>query len=136
MCPDIEVIKKRLIEAGADPEAIEKLSEETLQSIPEDSNFELFANIINLYDFLENFEKYKRKRINITIAEPLHNILKFWADRIVGSDGKPYPISYLIEDVLVWVLKDPDRFDEFMKETYEEEDEDEDADEESKEQKG
>ena len=128
MCPNIEVIKKKLIEAGADPEAVEKLDEDLLKGISEDANFELLAYITNFQDFLENFEKYKRKRINITIAEPLHDMLKWLSSGIVDAEGRPYPVSYFMEDILVWVLKDPDRFDEFFRETYTEEEEDEEED--------
>lgn len=133
MSPDMELIKKRLIEAGADPEAVEKLSEEELKDIPEDANFEVLAYVINFQDFLENFDKYKRKRINITIAEPLYDMLKMLSSRILDAEGKPYPVSYFIEDILIWVLRDPDRFEEFWNETYTEEEEDEEASEESKE---
>ena len=117
---DIELIKRKLIEAGADPQAVEQLGEGVLESISEDGNFEFSVCIINFMNYLDNFEKYKRKRVNITMAEPLYDLLKYLSAGILDADGRPYPTSYLIEDILAWVLKDPSRFDEFLKETYEE----------------
>ncbi|RLF86704.1 hypothetical protein DRN43_02385 [Thermococci archaeon] len=124
--PNVEVIKKRLIEAGADPQILDEVEDE-IKDIPEDANFELLASFVNFFGFLEDFEKYKRKRVNITLAEPVYDLLKNLATGVVDAEGKPYPMSYFLEDIIVWVLKDADRFEQFLKETYSEEgEEDED----------
>lgn len=120
---DVEEIKRRLIEAGADPEAVQELDSEDLKDLDENANFEFLAKVINFLDYLDHVGKYKRKRINMTLAEPVHALLKHVASGIVDAEGKKYPVSYLIEDMVIWVMKDLDRFDEFLKETYTEEDE-------------
>lgn len=118
--PNIEVIKNKLIEAGADPENLEEIEDE-IRDVPEDANFELLASIVNFFSFLEDFEKYKRKRVNITLAEPVYDLLKNLSTGVVDAEGKPYPMSYFLEDIIIWVLKDPERFDQFLNETYSEE---------------
>nr|ADF80204.1 tn2-9p [Thermococcus nautili] len=125
MNPSIEEIKRRLIQAGASPQAVESLEPEFFEDLTEDMDFEGTARVINFIDYLENFENYKRKRVNITLAVPVYEVLKHIASKIVDADGRPYPVSYLIEDIIVWVLKDPDRFVQFVEETYPEEDNDE-----------
>ena len=119
---DLDEIRKRLIEAGADPEAVQELDPEDLEELDENANFEFLAKVINFLDYLDHVEKYKRKRVNMTLAEPVHALLKHIASGIVDAEGKPYPVSYLMEDMIIWVLKDLDRFNEFLSETYGEED--------------
>ena len=118
--PDVEVVKNKLIEAGAHPEILEEIEDE-IKDIPEDANFELLASVVNFFNFLEDFEKYKRKRVNITLAEPVYDLLKNLSKGVVDAEGKPYPMSYFLEDIIIWVLKDPERFDQFLNETYSEE---------------
>lgn len=118
--PDVEVVKNKLIEAGADPEILEEIEDE-IRDVPEDANFELLASIVNFFSFLEDFEKYKRKRVNITLAEPVYDLLKNLSTGVVDAEGKQYPMSYFLEDIIIWVLKDPERFDQFLNETYSEE---------------
>jgi len=104
---DLETLKEELIEKGVSKEYADK-----------------FARFI---DYLENFEDYKRKRITITMAVPVYELLKELVKDIVDADGNPYPVSYFIEDAVVWVLKDPERYQQFLDDTYPEEDEDEEG---------
>lgn len=124
---DVEKIRRKLIEAGANPKVVQELEPEDLEPLDsEDANFEFLAKVLNFLDAIENVERYRRKRINITLAEPVHELLKYIASGIVDSEGKPYPVSYLMEDMVIWVMKDLDRFNDFLKDTYTEEEEEED----------
>lgn len=73
----------------------------------------------------------KRKVISIALSEPVLEIIEGLREDLVlvGEDGKerPYPRSYLIEDVLVFVFSNDDLFERFLDYLYEdEEDEEED----------
>lgn len=121
MAPQLEDIRKKLIEFGADPKAAEKEIKnydiEHLRNAP-DELLKFVALLANFHDFLDNMEKYKRKRVVFTLAEPLHDLLKHLAEDIRDPDGRSYPLSYFVEDMLIWVLSNYDRFIEFFSETY------------------
>ena len=64
----------------------------------------------------------KRKFYLISMAIDLHEILEqiIRNERIVTERGAKYPLSYLIEDMIMWIIKDPKRYKQFIEETYEE----------------
>lgn len=81
-------------------------------------------------DFLEKFQKtlerldrYKRKRISVTLASPTIEALKWFAEHIKDEEGNPYPVSYIIEDMITWILRDPIVFATFVGDMYEESEE-------------
>ena len=39
---------------------------------------------------------------------------------IITETGKRYPISWLIEDMILWIMRDEKRLEQFLDETYEE----------------
>lgn len=71
------------------------------------------------------FEIQKRDQLAITLAGGVLKALNRIREDIVFEDGSKYPLSHLIEDVLLWVLADPQRFSQFLDDMYEEVDEDE-----------
>jgi len=68
---------------------------------------------------LEEIEKERRKPINISLPESLVEYLDNFRESFILVDEKgkesPYPRSYLIEDILVYVLADGERFEKFLK---------------------
>jgi len=67
---------------------------------------------------LEEIEKERRKPINISLPESLVEYIDDFRKSfiLVDENGKesPYPRSYLIEDILVYVLADGERFERFL----------------------
>jgi len=70
---------------------------------------------------IEEIDMEKRKLYLISMAIDLRKILERIIDEenIVTEKGARYPVSYLIEDMLLWVIRDPKRFKKFLEETYE-----------------
>lgn len=121
MAPQLEDIRKKLIEFGADPEAadkyLEKLEPQDIENLS-DAALQEMAIIANFRDLSENYDKYKRERVIITMAKPLRDLLKLISRDISDPNGREYPFSYLVEDILIWVLSSPDRFTSFLLDTY------------------
>ena len=80
----------------------------------------------------------KRLPLSITLSKEAREVLKNLQDILVleGEDVlKKYPISYIIEDLILWVASDDDLFNRFLDDTYydiPEEDEGEDENEKEK----
>lgn len=119
-----KTLRERLLERGVPEYILNKQDLETLEKKMQEGELEedFIVKILQFQDYLENFEKYKRKRIGLTLAEPVYEVLKYLVKDIVDSEGNPYPLSYFIEDMIVWVLRNPDIYQRFLDETYEEED--------------
>lgn len=87
--------------------------------------------------------KEGRKRICVSIDSGIYEFLKLMQEDTYIKDvegekkDKPYPLSYLVEDILSWVLTDEDRFDKFLEDNYVivEDEGDEDDEEDEKENK-
>lgn len=64
----------------------------------------------------------KRKSITITLGREAYEILKKMQDIVYfeNDDGSktPYPASYLIEDMLLWISDDEKRFLQFLDDNY------------------
>ena len=64
----------------------------------------------------------RRKSITITLGREAYEILKKMQDIVYfeNEDGSktPYPASYLIEDLLLWVSDDEKRFLQFLDDNY------------------
>jgi len=74
---------------------------------------------------LEDLEKIvneKRKKVIIslspTILRRVDEVIKEY--QIVDEDGQPYARSWLIEDMIIWILRKKRRLEQFIDETYEE----------------
>lgn len=70
---------------------------------------------------LEVLDKYRRKRLSVSLATPTVEALKWFAEHIRDEEGNPIPISYIIEDMIIWILRDPVVFASFVGEMYQEE---------------
>ena len=70
----------------------------------------------------KEIENARRKIVNITLSEPVFNMLESFRQDLflVDENGekKEYPRSYLIEDLIFFVIGDEDRFNQFVEETY------------------
>ena len=62
-------------------------------------------------------EQEGRKRICITIDPELYEVLKKTQNDLELEDGSKYPFSYLIEDMLWWVVL-TENYERFLKENY------------------
>ena len=121
-----KTFRERLLERGVPERILNEYSDEELKQMEEEMvregvEEEYVAKLLEFYDYLENFESYPRKRVGITLAEPVYELLQYFAKGIQTADGKEYPFSYFVEDALVWLLKNPSVFRKFLEETYMEE---------------
>ena len=101
------------------------LDEEILQAMMEffeDENVEKTLRWIRDYliviDSLDHPEDYKRQVLTVTVSKPLYEFLKKFTWNIRTPEGKRYPLSYLVEDLIGWVLDDPERFIQFIADMY------------------
>ena len=66
-----------------------------------------------------------RKRINIALSVPvvekIEELKKGLVLELEGGKEKPYPRSYMIEDLLLYVLTDEKRLNQFLRIEYGEE---------------
>ena len=64
----------------------------------------------------------KRVKFSISLNRIIYDYLKklIKEEGIIDDKGNPYRISWLIEDVLVWVFSNEKRLEQFLDETYEE----------------
>lgn len=117
--------RERLLEMGVSEEILDKYDLETLEKEMKEAGLEedYVAKLLQFQDYLENFGKYPRKRVGITLAEPVYELLQYLAKNIETPTGEQYPFSYFVEDILVWLLKNPELFQKFLDETYTEEEE-------------
>jgi len=60
----------------------------------------------------------RRVRISISLNRIIYDYLKKLKEEIVDDKGNPYRISWLIEDVLVWVFSNEKRLEQFLDENY------------------
>jgi len=67
---------------------------------------------------VKRLDRYKRKRMSISLAAPTVEALKWFAEHIRDEDGEPIPLSYVIEDALTWIFKDPLLLLSFVTEMY------------------
>jgi len=56
-------------------------------------------------------------RLSKTVLEFLKEVIK--EGEIVDADGKPYSVRYFIEDMILWVIGDGKRFEQFLNDMYE-----------------
>lgn len=130
--------RERLLELGVPEEILNEYMDEELETMKKEMEGngleeDYVAKLFEYRDYIENFDKYKRKRVGITIAKPVYELLQYFLKDIETADGKPYPFSYFVEDMIVWLLNNPEFFLKFLDETYmdtEEEEEDEGSEEE------
>ena len=80
-------------------------------------------------DAVDNPNKYKRVRTAVTFASPILKYIKRTNSLVRTENGDVYPFAYFVEDLISWVLMDPDRFKQFLDETYFELEEEEDEEE-------
>jgi hypothetical protein len=72
---------------------------------------------------VEDIYNATHRKIGISISTKLLPIIKELRSEIVDDEGRPIPLSNLIEDMLIFVLKDEGRLNEFLCEFYPEDDE-------------
>ena len=65
----------------------------------------------------DDIEKGKRVRSVITLSEKFKKCLK---ELYKDLDIYDYSFSYFIEDILLWVVMDEERYEKFVNDTYEE----------------
>ena len=124
-----KTFREKLLEKGAPRDYLDKFTEEELEQLKRNMEEtgvteDYVALLLQFQDYLGNFDKYRRRRISLTLASPIYDLVKYIAKDLTDAEGNPYPLSYLIEDMLVWLLRHPEHFQEFLEETYTEEDED------------
>jgi len=127
--------RERLLEKGVPEHILDKQDLEALEKEMKEQGLEeaYVAKLLEFQDYLENFEKYKRKRVSLTLAEPVYELLQYFVKDIEDSEGRQYPFSYFIEDALIWLLRNPSLFQKFLEDTYVEEGEEDEKEDESKE---
>jgi len=71
---------------------------------------------------VEEIINEKRKRVLITLAPTVLNLLDkiIKVYELVDQDGKPYPRSWLIEDMILWIISDKNRLEQFINDNFEE----------------
>jgi len=63
----------------------------------------------------------KRLPLSITLSKEARSFLKSLQDMLIleGEDElKKYPISYIIEDMILWIASDDELFNRFLDDTY------------------
>ena len=58
-------------------------------------------------------------RLGVGVLKLLKKLIE--EEEIVTETGKKYPIAWLIEDIILWVLSDEERLEQFLNDIYEEE---------------
>jgi len=77
--------------------------------------------LVELDKKIEAIERYKRKNFSVSLAIPTIEALKWFADHIKDEEGNSIPVSYVVEDMILWILGDPVIFAAFVSELYSEE---------------
>lgn len=75
---------------------------------------------------MEDILKARRKKILLSLSSELVKALReiIKKEGLELEDGKPYPLSYLVEDMILWILSDPQRYQQFIDDNFEEVEED------------
>lgn len=60
----------------------------------------------------------RRRTITISLSAEVREALNGVLESLRFEDGKSYPRSYLIEDMIWWILEDEDRFTQFIEDNY------------------
>ena len=71
-------------------------------------------------------EEKRRVNLSLSIGEELKEYLKSLQEDLTFEDGKQYPLSYLIEDMIIWIITDDKRLDQFIEDNYIVEEDEED----------
>ena len=74
-------------------------------------------------------DEAKRKSISISLSPEVRDFLNELKDNLVLEDGRPYPMSYIVEDMIIWIISDEDRYEQFLNDNYAEEDEEDEKEE-------
>ena len=69
-------------------------------------------------EFTKNALSSGKKQISITLSEELLNNLQTLRKYLLTEDGKEYPLSWLIEDMLLFYFEEPERLSEFLRELF------------------
>jgi len=71
---------------------------------------------------LESIEMERRKKVSISLApsviKELKRIIK--EEGLITETGKPYTLSWLIEDMILYIIGNPEVYRDFIEKTYEE----------------
>jgi len=67
----------------------------------------------------QTFLRARRSSKSITLSNKVWQILEQVRKNLVTDDGRKYRISWLIEDIILYVLCDERRFEDFIKTMYE-----------------
>ena len=112
--------RERLLDKGVPEQVLKEYDLEALEKEMKEQGLEedYVAKLLQFQDYLENFDKYHRKRVGITLAEPVYELLQYFVRDIETPTGEKYPFSYFVEDILVWLLRDPPLFQKFLEDTY------------------
>jgi len=101
----------------------------------EEETLQWLVDYLFFLDAVDNPNNYKRERTALTFASPVLEYLRRINTLIKTEDGRQYPLAYLVEDLVSWVLSDMKRFEEFVDDTYFREEGEEENEEESEEEK-
>lgn len=114
-----EVLKRVLLDVGVPEDEVPSVMERILKAL-EATGFdeEDAAKLFAVQPILDEFERYKRKAKAITLSMPVYDIIEHFVNTLRDPQGNPYPFSYFLEDAIVWLLKNPELFLEFMADTY------------------
>jgi len=84
---------------------IDSLEKKMLKDIERiHSNYREF--LIDFKKKVEMLDRYKRKNVSITLAEPVLEALERLKQDFKDEEGNAYPLSYFVEDLITFVLSD------------------------------
>ena len=72
-------------------------------------------------EVIEKEELEERRKTLIYIAKEVWKLLKLLIEEegLITETGGRYPISWLIEDMILWIMSDEKRLQQFLDDTYE-----------------
>ena len=73
-------------------------------------------------EVIEKEELEDRRKTLIYIAKEVWKLLKLLIEEegLITETGGRYPISWLIEDMILWIMSDEKRLEQFLNDNYEE----------------
>ena len=63
-------------------------------------------------------EENRRKTISVSLSPEIRKALKELQESLTYENGSKYPMSYVVEDIISWVLSDEERYNHFIEDNY------------------
>lgn len=63
-------------------------------------------------------EENRRKTISVSLSPEIRKALKDLQESLTYENGSKYPMSYVVEDIISWVLSDEERYNHFIEDNY------------------